>query len=1572
MKLNFKILTILLMIILFSVIFCFSSVSAVGRVSQGWKIVREGATEPDLLFRTFTGPHESTIKKYTNTNSTELLPQEGSKRWTYITSNGSEAYSKWIYNDAIILPSKASFNILRMVFHDEMFCDYSAAGDWGYNLATSVVDYNISTINYAIENSSKKMTSPKKTGRGNEIFSITSIGGTYSYVNWGTGLVLKNVYAGKQTEYRHALIRRGNSKINIYIQDSIIYNEDLNGLISALNGSTSCYVSDELISKSYSGPYEVSKTAYDFTVQYKKRWGTSTRGTTVEGMSSAINEYDNRLIFPTYTSRKVYIKHIDIGTGETIDLNKVNNGSRITPKSNQKYILVAGTKTTSNKNYIGYEEYYEGIGITQDITKYALDLDDEELNCLGYNVGVAADLSSAQGHVSSLVRQGIYTKASTVTIDGKAQNDNDDAIVIEFYYSAQDTQNPEIPGTPEPGNAEEPPKNIDGNVFVKSSENIIGACDDTQQYSIAAIPSGSSATVGIEKIPQYMAGAINLEEQQDERTLKVYLTLAAGPNTKKVTYTLNYITTYYNVTNMLIYRFNGIEVYDANKGYSGTVGDSMFSWTRGVLTDNKLIKTPTVKLTGLNNVNIANSTDAIKNKNNYVSVILNSSLGTYNLTQKDSQSLSYTYISSTEWDKIDANKDKNITYQDKDYAAYLVEVADQAKNDAYAEKIASQKAMNEAYNTMLADEKEKEIAYELMLEAEEEFDIADEALKEAKAAKEAAETAFDDEYGVSPSKSYVDAELALMNSLKEKYEACTSQCSDEYKAYNDQKNKYNNILSLYNEYLDLLTDYNVANSYYSVREKELDTARTNYETKDVEYDSSKFAYNTSIKKYDEASDNYSKKVTEYDEAVAYEKYLVKNYDKYVTLYNEYKNITGLSNSAIASKFNISADIKVRNMQVTIDGYNLHSQASTVVENISFATNNLSSYIYNISTDKPTISTGKYSNLTKTIQRNEYTNNSYIDESVINGIRGLSGIAKYKTEVIIGASNNKVKDTVYYNNKTFSVEKGKQITKTYKVDTQATTSVEKYKDVLPINVYTPITVKSSLVIDQNEVVDQTSGGFSVPLIQINTPFTIRITNNKGESVYGFSDTIEFNKGYYIKFDFDVHKVRIDGKSYKDGQKINAGTWIGILTGEDINVTAQAYGSIEDSTLNVVSDEKSSYTVRAVAYNATDIMRNTSKLYPTLEELMNSDAALLVDNICSHPSYFAEETNDVIIINRMYGFRVTDVKDIEWKETFRTTSGSMVNKHTGNVYYSGTTKWDTNATSKVNKISNRTVSEIGRNPLRILPIGPYKNTNISKMKAPKLGYRFSYDFKVTGSYYNSDGAIRTDKKVSIKTKFYYISKDGKTFIEESNGGAGIYLFYKNSNGKYVRIDTNGGNYELKYTPQDGYRYIEDSMTETLATQNVSLGNLRNMTLRYNMATPTDNRAAITYYGEYKLPNSTIAVKVDGSGKYNINNPLTDGYIGVVFDITANAGTVTQNGVEIPVVLKYGQNTKDEANTSQWDYEGFLGFTNYGSTVKSGELAIKLEDGTWQITDEVYNKIKGTVILYDIDQRAATDYE
>ena len=124
-------------------------------------------------------------------------------------------------------------------------------------------------------------------------------------------------------------------------------------------------------------------------------------------------------------------------------------------------------------------------------------------------------------------------------------------------------------------------------------------------------------------------------------------------------------------------------------------------------------------------------------------------------------------------------------------------------------------------------------------------------------------------------------------------------------------------------------------------------------------------------------------------------------------------------------------------------------------------------------------------------------------------------------------------------------------------------------------------------------------------------------------------------------------------------------------------------------------------------------------------------------------------------------------------------------------------------------------------------------------------------------------------------------------------------------------------------------------------------------------------------------------------DILSPLQDGYIGVIFDITAKAGTYGESDRNI--TLSYGAPTKtyaeinanrksadllktiDAANTSQWDYEGYLGFKYFGYTANfTASQSIRLEKGQWIINNTMYKKIKGTVMLYDLDDRASTDYE
>ena len=497
---------------------------------------------------------------------------------------------------------------------------------------------------------------------------------------------------------------------------------------------------------------------------------------------------------------------------------------------------------------------------------------------------------------------------------------------------------------------------------------------------------------------------------------------------------------------------------------------------------------------------------------------------------------------------------------------------------------------------------------------------------------------------------------------------------------------------------------------------------------------------------------------------------------------------------------------------------------------------------------------------------DYNNKSVIDSNKLNGITWLAGKAEYEAEVVVGGETSAVgmEDTIYYetgdykNNDTETTNvfylATPTITKEYKVDTSTTDTSKKYANVDPLNIYTPISVKARVETDFNKIIDQTNDtSLNATMIQANTPFKVYFSNDGApiEGRYKLSNTEKYGEGYFIKFDFDVHNVKLQGKLYKNGNVIKANEWIGPIykAEKDTYMEAQPYVELADDAVGKPIEDYSKYWVRGYAYNITDTILRESIKYNTITEMTDSlDVKDLINNICDTSSYLAEiKAGVVVVVNRLYDFRVTDVKDIAWKNVFRKSTSSNTNEHKGIAYYSGTRKWDTK-TEQTNKLVNRTTTEIGRSPLRILPIGPYKNTDGTYIKAPKLGYRFSFDMKVTGSYYNDDNTPK-DKKVNIATKFYYISKDGQKLYYEYNPSVrkeGIYLFYKNSSGKYVRIDNNGGGYNLTFTPNDGYRYIQDNSKSTLSTKSVSLGSLRKLELKYNMATVTNNGAAITYYG------------------------------------------------------------------------------------------------------------------------------
>lgn len=548
----------------------------------------------------------------------------------------------------------------------------------------------------------------------------------------------------------------------------------------------------------------------------------------------------------------------------------------------------------------------------------------------------------------------------------------------------------------------------------------------------------------------------------------------------------------------------------------------------------------------------------------------------------------------------------------------------------------------------------------------------------------------------------------------------------------------------------------------------------------------------------------------------------------------------------------------------------------------------------------------------------------------------------------------------------------------------------------VDVFTPIAFTTKVLGDDDKDirVDHTilnNNSSQDKQIQKNSQFTIQIKATTN-STYSEVSTSKYLDHYYIKFNFDVQNIKItDAKGTNRTYATNSaadGVWIGPIYNkygdnevEDGIVTISAFALADpNEAAGVVNQEQNEYEVRAFAVNTPskleyDILRDRisnvsnfitaskNKFSGTSSENQDHNDYYDQKNIFGQSNYVAYKTVETENISRLYDFKITDVKDIDWKDIFRTSTTTTTNVHSGKAYYSGVKKWNI-YTTLYNNMVTRDVSEIGATKQQTLPVGPYKHINSSYVKAPKLGYKFSFDLKTTGANAN--------KKVVITPSFYYIKKDGTGYTED------IKLYYKNSSNKYVDIS----NYKLYFVPDDGYRLtFKDTdqayrfSSSTISKNTVSLGTTKEIVLTSKMMEQADNNFIQIWYGEYKLPNSTIVIGKGSDGNYDVNRDrLTGGYIGVKFDIQVyeyKSSAMTQSNIS--KVLSYSQNNNNASsptNTSQWDYEGYLGFANPGSAARN--IKITLEKGVWTLNDEMYNKIKGTVILYDTDATAASDYE
>mgnify|MGYP000618039318 CR=1 FL=1 len=615
------------------------------------------------------------------------------------------------------------------------------------------------------------------------------------------------------------------------------------------------------------------------------------------------------------------------------------------------------------------------------------------------------------------------------------------------------------------------------------------------------------------------------------------------------------------------------------------------------------------------------------------------------------------------------------------------------------------------------------------------------------------------------------------------------------------------------------------------------------------------------------------------------------------------------------------------------------------------------------------------------------NKQRVNEDKFNGVGTRTGVAMYDIVGVVGDN------------------KGKVLHKNIE-------SVSSDENTTKINVYTPLKVEKPEIKMKDSYVDHSVGSLDGSVIEKNSEFTVvpKLDLSYTGTVYNKNINISnYLKNYWVILDFKVSNVKVytsDGKLYKEYGTVDSNTKIEVPSGGRVDAK-EASGTTASSVtgnIKVIACTKNANTIltNTVINNNTSLTATSAKSSTGLLSIIanteiNSNATscdeknpsknhvidvdgtkknVLYEDGASNKIemeadslYYAQNTAKIITLDRIYDLKVTDCLDVNFKNVFRKSVDDNVNESTGIYYFSGikrlivskngesqgTNVIETRSDSVLNKISTKA----------ILPLGPAKHVDSSYLQAPKLGYRFSFDLKTAGSYTPGNGATRT---IVIKPSYYYISKDGTTFNDN------VVLYYKNSSGKYVTFE--GSNYDIYFKPNDGYRATQDILDSTMNTgklsdklQKLSIGSKNGFTLTENMMSYYQDPSYIqTWYGEFKLPNSTIVVDKNNN---DINKPLTNGYIGVKFNIEC----ITKQK-DTTIIIGYDQNDRDSSgneilNTTQWDYEGYLGIQSGRSF--SGDLRIQLENGVWRIKDQnTYNKVRGTVILYDTDNRAANDFE
>lgn len=544
----------------------------------------------------------------------------------------------------------------------------------------------------------------------------------------------------------------------------------------------------------------------------------------------------------------------------------------------------------------------------------------------------------------------------------------------------------------------------------------------------------------------------------------------------------------------------------------------------------------------------------------------------------------------------------------------------------------------------------------------------------------------------------------------------------------------------------------------------------------------------------------------------------------------------------------------------------------------------------------------------------------------------------------------------------------------------------------INIFTPVKLNQPQVtVTGNASIDHSVINSSTVILADDATFEIQLSQGDLDFTYYNNITAEqkakFVTYYYLIFDFDIIH---NGQVYEKGKVVR-------LTnqGRYNNGITYFYGQVAPN--ETLSRDNSNHKIIILA--AAKNMPSTELLYEvagqeleiqvdkTLDPSQRKYLTDSGDNTANFSNdiefsenhtdpeftkgakmygdgyYFAMYSVAVKTASKIFDFQITDCSDAAFKSVFRKNDSMEL---ANNSYYSGIRRML--ITSIGNKestalLDRNNIHINGTSSNRTLPLGPYKHTTASYVNAPKLGYRIAYSVKTSGYYSPSPSGINS-RKINIKPSYYYLSKDGTNIIKD------IDLYYKDDSGKYKKFI--GSNYNIFFIPNDGSRYTTDTFASNVSNMSTKQESLNigsssgEFSLTDSMMALDDDGYIQTWYGEFKLPNTTIAVRAGD----NVDNALKDGYIGVKFDISCFDASLSET-ISYNVLNKSVNNAP---NTTQWDYEGYLGFSNPTQPInQDSSLRLQLENGIWVIDNQdTYNFVRGTVLLYDIDARAADDIQ